>query len=154
MRDLWSGFETTLRAGLTALEEAVQGATALLDQAGAHTEGRLDGQEVDGQGRVHGFQHLTATQRNQQMVEGTREAIERVQERLQGDLLPALGDALRSLHEEHLPALAGSLEEAAEAVGVGLGVVGSMAAFAPPLVWAHGVVGTIGDLLEAMNLGL
>jgi hypothetical protein len=103
---------------------------------------------------VQGFQHLTATQRHQQMVDGSREAIESERDRLQADLMPALEDALRSLQEHHLPALAGSLEEAAEALGAGLEVVGSMAAFAPPLEWARGVVGTIGDLLDAMNLGL
>jgi hypothetical protein len=154
MREIWGGFEETLRAGVSALEDAAQGAAALLEEAGAHAGGRLDDQQVDSEGKVHAFQLLTAGRRHEQMSEGTRRAIDTARERLDGELKPAMLDALHALHEEALPTLSAALEQAAEVAGNGVEVMGSLAAFAPPLAWAHGVVGTIGDLLDAMNLGL
>jgi hypothetical protein len=154
MREIWGGFEETLRSGVSALEVAAQGATALLEEAGADTASRLGEQETDSEGKTHDFQHRTASQRHEEMAEGTRRAIDRARERLENELVPTLRDALSALHDEGLPALAASLEQATEELGVGLGLVGSLAVFAPPMAWAHGVVGTIGDLLDAMNLGL
>jgi hypothetical protein len=154
MRDIWNGFEETLRAGVSALEGAAQGATALLEEAGADTARRLDDQGMDGEGRTHGFQHRTASQRHEEMADGTRRAIDVARERLEGELVPALHHALSALHDEGLAALGAALEEATEALGVGLDLVDSLAVFAPPMAWAHGAVGTIGDLLDAMNLGL
>ena len=154
MPEVWHGFETTLRAGVSALVEAAQGATALLEEAAAQAAGRLDEQQVDSEGKAHGFQFQTAERRHDEMSQGTRAAFEAARERLEGELKPALLAALHALHDEGLTALGAAFEQGAEAVGAGLEVVRSLGAFAPPLAWAHGVVGTIGDLLDAMDLGL
>jgi hypothetical protein len=88
------------------------------------------------------------------LMAATLAAMDDAKEKLASDLMPALAEAMRSLREDAVPGLAASLEEALEALGLGHEVVESMGAFAPPLEWARGIVGTIGELLEAMNLGL
>ena len=74
---------------------------------------------------------------------------------LVGDELASdLGSAASVYFDGAVPHLADRLSGLADVIDAGSGVMDLAAALAPPVEWARGIVETIGNMLEAMALGL
>jgi hypothetical protein len=71
-----------------------------------------------------------------------------------GELADDLGSATSLYLDGAAPPLADRLAGLADVMAGGADVMDVAAALSPPIQWARGIVETIGNLLEAMRLGL
>lgn len=154
MSGIWSAWEAAVDGAMAALGEAALGAGVVIEKAGVHAEVDLERLDQTGREAAERFQQAAAVAAAEMLTGMTQAALDLAQQATELEMKPMLHGALSALRNDDLPALLHALEEGTEALGVGHEVVRAMSAFAPPLEWAQGVVGMIGDLLDAMNLGL
>jgi hypothetical protein len=143
---------TAIQRATHALAEEAETAQEALRDAAARAGGRLDGSAAMA-GAAFETLARSALTAAQELAVGSLTALADEQERLQ-ELMEALERTQISLREGDLSGLEAALEDVLGTLGAGHEIVGGLSALATPMEWARGVVHTINELLEAMNLGL